>query len=1128
VTAEVKYAERPRGTASHVVVVFSSWRGDPVHALCTAIGAAVAAELDANGQSPTGSSLIETLERCSERYDGEVLVILDQFEEFFVYHPDASAEDPFPSQLARAIRDPNLRANFLVSIRDDALARLHLFKGLIPGLFENRLQLDRLTREAGRDTIVRPLERYNELVPEAERVSVEPELVDAVLDEVTSGRVRTSQVGVGSVAAAAPEKRIEAPYLQLVMERLWKAEHERGSRTLRLEALEELGGAQEIVRGYLHGELERLSPEQRETAAGVFSQLVTPTGTKIAHSAEDLAALSGSEVRDLEPMLEQLEHARILRQETSRYEIFHDVLAGAVLEWRTEYEAEQRIKRERRRRWRLMAAQVGLLGVLAVAVLAVFSFLQWREARHQRDAARVRQLILVADSQLIVDPQASLELAVEALADASSGDESRARGAVLRALSQSRASRVLAVLDGHTEPVWTAAFSPDSRLVVTASDDWTARVWDATSGTELAVLEHDSWVGDARFSPDGRRIVTASGAGDNTARVWDTESGKQLAELEHPDRVREVAFSPSGRWVATASDDGVARVWDWERARTVAVLEGHEDRVREVAFSPDGTKVATGSDDGTARVWDWRSEDGFVLGRHSGRVYEVAFSPDGSRVVTAGGDGTARVWDWRAETATAVLRGHKGVVFDTAFDPTGTRVVTAGGDGTARVWHVDGTPLAVLRGHQGSVLAAAFSPDGARVVTASDDGTGRVWRPQGGPAVAVLRGHEGALTDVAFSADGGRLVTASEDRTARLWLTRREAVLRGHEGSVRVVAFSPDGTRVVSASDDGTARIWDWRRERAVAVLGGHEGALNDAVVLPDGSVVTAGDDGTARLWPPQAGPAIVLRGHRGAINDVAVSTDGRLIVTASDDGTARVWDRQGKAVAVLRGHDSPVLSASFSPDSTRVVTGTDDGIARVWDAGSGQELFANHDFNFSVEKVAFSPNGEWLLAAAHDVVVLWQPAEDRSISLQREGSVKDAAFSPDGERVVTASFDTARIWNLRGRELAVLRGDEGVVLSAIFSPGGERVATTSQNGTARVWDTESGEEIAVFRGHSGEVSGAAFSPDGNRLVTAGEDGTARVFTCEVCGSTEQLLDLARSRIVDPLTLEDRKLLGID
>jgi WD40 repeat protein len=1121
-----------RARASHVVVVFSSWPGEPAQALSAAIGQVVAAELDSGGEPLMGDSLVETLERCSELYDGEVLVILDQFEEFFVYHPDARPEDAFPSELARAIRDPNLRANFLVSIRDDALARLHLFKGLIPGLFENRLQLDRLTREAGRDAILMPLERYNELVPEAERVSPEPLLVEAVLDEVTAGRVRTSQIGVGSVAAAAPERRIEAPYLQLVMERLWNAERERGSRTLRRETLEELGGAQEIVRGYLHGELRRLAPDQRKTAAEIFSHLVTPSGTKIAHTAEDLAALSGGKVREIEPMLQQLEGARILRQEGSRYEIFHDVLAGAVLQWRSEYEAEQRIERERRRRRRLVAGIVGLLGVvIAVAALAVFSVLQWREASKQRTAAEVRQLSLVADSQLTVDPQVSLQLALEAFTKAPSDDEGSTRGAVLRALSESRESNVRAVLRGHTSPVWTAAFSPNSKLVVTASDDWTARVWDAESGEELAVLEHDSWVGDASFSPDSRRIVTATGAGDDTARVWDAESGEQLAELEHPKTVREAAFSPDGRWIATANDDGVARVWDWRREKTIAVLKGHGDRVREVAFSPDGAQVATASDDGTARVWDWRSGDEFVLRGHSGRVYEVAFDASGMRVVTAGDDGTARVWDWRTEEATAVLRGHKGTVFDAAFAPTGTSVVTASGDGTARIWGVDGTPLAILRGHQGSVRAAAFSPDGSRIVTASDDGTARIWRPQGGPAVAVLRGHEGAINDVAVSPDGEGLVTASDDRTARLWQARSEpvlAVLRGHEGAVRVSLFNPDGARVVTASDDGTARVWNWRRERADAVLRGHEGALNDAAVMADGSVVTAGDDGTARVWPLQGGPAVVLDGHAGAINDVALSSDGRRIVTASDDGTARVWDPRGATVAVLRGDDGPLLSASFNPAGTRVVTGSDDGTALVWDASSGRELFANDNFENSVVKVAFSPNGAWVLAAAQDDVQLWQPAEDRSIALQHEGFVVDAAFNADGRRVVTASWVNASIWNAEnGHELAVLRGHEGILLSAVYSPDGKRVVTTSWDGTARIWDPESGEEIAVLRGHTGAVLGAAFSPDGRRLVTAGEDGTARVFACEACGSEEQLLDMARSRIVDPLTPEDRSRLGV-
>jgi WD40 repeat protein len=119
----------------------------------------------------------------------------------------------------------------------------------------------------------------------------------------------------------------------------------------------------------------------------------------------------------------------------------------------------------------------------------------------------------------------------------------------------------LVTLAGHTSEVNAAAFSPDGKRVVTASEDNTARVWDATTGIPVtAPLEHQSAVTAAAFSLDGTRVVTASA--DNTARVWDATTGKPVtAPLEHQGPVWTAAFSPDGTRVVTASYDQTARVW---------------------------------------------------------------------------------------------------------------------------------------------------------------------------------------------------------------------------------------------------------------------------------------------------------------------------------------------------------------------------------------------------------------------------------------------------------------------------------------------------------------------------------------------------------------------------------------
>ena len=155
-----------------------------------------------------------------------------------------------------------------------------------------------------------------------------------------------------------------------------------------------------------------------------------------------------------------------------------------------------------------------------------------------------------------------------------------------------------------TAALYTAAFSPDGKRVVTASDDGTARLWDGERGPEIAVLQgHTDTVRSAAFSPDGKRVVTASI--DNTARLWDGESGREIAVLKgHTGTVQSAAFSPDGKRVVTTSTDNTARLWDADSDREIAVLKGHTGTVWSTAFSPDGKLMVTASEDGTPRLWD--------------------------------------------------------------------------------------------------------------------------------------------------------------------------------------------------------------------------------------------------------------------------------------------------------------------------------------------------------------------------------------------------------------------------------------------------------------------------------------------------------------------------------------------
>lgn len=160
-------------------------------------------------------------------------------------------------------------------------------------------------------------------------------------------------------------------------------------------------------------------------------------------------------------------------------------------------------------------------------------------------------------------------------------------------------------LEGHTGLVASVNYSPDGRLVVTASYDDTARIWNATTGEELQQLVgHTHVLYNAEFSPDGETIVTSSR--DGTARIWDVETGQELLELTgHTGSVNSAHYSPSGDYIVTASDDQTVRVWDATTGEELRQFIGHTDKVRYADFSPDGNFViSTAANLSVVKIWD--------------------------------------------------------------------------------------------------------------------------------------------------------------------------------------------------------------------------------------------------------------------------------------------------------------------------------------------------------------------------------------------------------------------------------------------------------------------------------------------------------------------------------------------
>src|SRR5262249_44069458 len=202
------------------------------------------------------------------------------------------------------------------------------------------------------------------------------------------------------------------------------------------------------------------------------------------------------------------------------------------------------------------------------------------------------------------------------------------------------------------------------------------------------------------YSPDSGRIVSASQ--DGTAKVWDAHSGRKvLTFCGHRLALTRVAWAPDGRWVASASWDGTARGWGPATgAAGPPPLDAKSGPVYGLAITKTrhGSAIATAHHDGSVRVWDAASgrQPVCIAPAHTGPVLAVTFSPDGERLVSTGGaDNFIKVWDWQADPPKLerTLVAPKNIIRNPEFSLDGVRLVAVV-NAPPKFWMWDMTPNA--------------------------------------------------------------------------------------------------------------------------------------------------------------------------------------------------------------------------------------------------------------------------------------------------------------------------------------------------------------------------------------------------------------------------------------------------
>ena len=842
---------------------------------------------------------------------GQLLLVIDQFEELFTLSPEAE-QWAFLETLTHALTVPDSRLRVVATLRADYFDRplgVQPFGALVQ---EATVTIPAMLPAEVEAAVVEPARRVGRTVERALAAELvgslaqEPaalpalqfvlfELAERTADGTLSLAAYRAIGGIdGAIATRADELYLslddaDRQQVRELFERLVVVDAD-GEPTRRRASREELDASTEVVDRWAAARLLTLDvhPQTRAPSVEVAHEALVREWPRLRQWIEDDRSelIVIGRLRDSAATWTDLERESSALLRGTALEAALDVagssrtrLAPLEAEFleasRAARDAEQAqqselIRRQARTNRRLRLQLGGIAVALVVALIGgLIAIDQSRKAVRERHIAVARELAAAADANIGDDPELSILLALAAV-DATRGYDEPVLPEALEALHRGVAStRILRSFPGVGG---TMDWSADGRLFVTEGTEETGIVdiRDAVTGRTVQKFRGDEIdLNDAVFSPDSTRVITASDEG--AIRVWDIATGRKVGDL--------TVGSDGAAWGPSVSPDGSLVAGAWQDAGTVRVFPAtggepwtfRADFPGDTAFSPDGRHLAVASAGSAVSIVDVDSHRE-VLRMHANGIRDLAWSPDGRWIAASGNP--AHVYDARTGRLRFVTTEHTSWINTVAWSPDSRLLATGGEDGTARVFAVDAGALQEV-----ARLAAQDLRNGVR--------------------------------SVAFSPDGGQLMTSDWAITSvKVWDVRDQAAaeianLPGDAGSDCGAALAPDGRSVWVPEGDGRVARYDVATGQRLQQL---PGPPIGAVGLP----------------APRAQPRRATAGRRGLESAVPglghADRRGRLRRRGgkTDDVGAVEWDGAGERLAVAATPDtersSPLAGAHRQP----------------------------------------------------------------------------------------------------------------------------------------------------------------------------------------------------------------------
>lgn len=1031
--------------------------------------------------------------------NSELVVIVDQLEEVFTLVEDETKRIHFLNLLYNATTDSRSRVRIIVTLRADFYDRpLHYaeFGELIRSRMETVLPLSAEDLEAA---ITKP----------------------------------ASQIGVtfeeGLVAQIIADVHYQPGALPLLQYALTELFEQRSERLMTHEAYEALGGAV----GALAKRADDIYTEQdtrgRNLIRQMFMRLVIPgdegvdTRRRVMRS-ELLDIADNQDLMDdiidtfADYRLLTLDHDPATRKSTvevaheailqewerlntwlteNRYDILQQrLLSAEAAQWRQgNFDSSYLLHGARLEQFAAWSKETNLAltveerNFLETSIKTDQAKIQQEKERQQREldtqrqlaeqqrraAQRLRFLVVglliflagaVILSLVAVNERNQAEVARQSEQEARTQAENSLRRANAQRLALESTSLVLN--DGDPELAALLALkSLDTEYTPQGDQAVQEAIKQSYPVSTLAIPEQVT-VSDIELSEDEQFLAASYSNG--SIRVWDLANQNIIASFGNGGGM--VKFMDDALLIST-NGQGNLTVWNWQTGEQIASLTGLDGYAKNMVTMPERNLIALSSDKGTVLLIDTNTwEIVTELDAQSEIIEGLAVSSDEKWLFTGSNDSQLHQWDMNTLEIIASYEVGGEWIKRVAISPDGNTLAAGTAAGTVWMWQI-GTPdepLHMIPRHANGIPGLAFSPDNTILASGSADTTIRFWDVKSGQETNQFIIQRVPAVDVVWTKDGNTIYASGDDNTIRLWNAAEERRLFNiPSGTHRNPhAFSPDGRYLaailftgMTVYDIETGEIINWHNHDQASII-------NGITYTPDGQAILIGT-GNGEVIQLNADTMEIERIFTGLMAptpDLTLSPDERFLAAGDFIGNFAVWDYQTEEILFTTKYDKPFSAVKFTPDGRYMFEATQSGNLIIRDTDNWESIW-ELPLGPGWNDIAITSDGQYFAIGEGNGTLRMYTVETQELAHEfvgHRGIIGSVAFSPDDRLLMSGSGDgSARVWDIEtGTEIR--RIEEGAALHVLFSPDGESIFV-GETSSGTIWQLDIQETALTICG---------------------------------------------------------------